>query len=189
MNAIAQIEAVHPARLAADIAVSLADEGVPVRAIARSIRLPGEDVYELLKAAIDAGRLIELPKDDWPPGARNNRSQAEKRVLSYSDETLHLACANRFKLTRLQAVVFVAMLRRGEASKTYLHNAIENNRDDNADPTDQKMVDVVVCHIRRKLKDNNVNIDTIWGVGYAMRVDARNHALAVMADHIAGTGV
>jgi hypothetical protein len=190
MNALAQIEEAHPMRMAADIAVSLADEGVPVRAIARSIRIPGENVYELLKAAISAGRLLELPKDDWPPGGgRHNRSQVEKTVLAFTDQTLHLACANRFKLTRLQSVVFVAMLRRGEASKAYLHNAIENNRDDNAEPTDQKMVDVVVCHVRRKLKDDKVLIDTIWGVGYAMKVDARNHALAVMADHLAATGV
>ncbi len=181
---------VHPARLAADIAVALADEGVPVRAIARSIKLPGEEVYDLLKAAIGAGRLIELPKDDWPPGgSRSTRSQVEKAVLSNDDSTLYLAAANRFKLTKLQAVVFIAVLRRGEASKTYLHNAIENNRDDNADPTDQKMVDVVICHLRRKLKADKVEITTIWGVGYAIPHDVRMHTLAILADHISATGV
>lgn len=177
-------------RTAAEIAVALADEGVPVRAIARSIKVPGEDVYELLRSAIGQGRLIEIPKDDWPPGGRHSRSPVEKTLLSHDDATLHLACAGKFKTTKLQAVVLVAMLRRGEASKTYLHNAIETNRDPASEPTDQKMVDVVVCHIRRKLKavDPLLTIETLWGVGYTLKPAARQHALTILAEHVAETG-
>lgn len=171
-------------RTSAEIAVALADEGVPVRAIARSIKVPGEDVYDLLKGAIDMGRLLELPRDDWPPGGRHSRNPTEKQVLANTDEALHLACANRFKLTHLQAVVFIALLRRIEATKDYLHNAIENNRGDNVDPTDQKMVDVVICHIRRKLKAESVSIDTIWGVGYSMKATHRDAAIGLIAAHM-----
>lgn len=169
-----------------DVAAMLADEGVPVRAIARAIKIPGEEVYDILKTAIDEGRLIELPRDDWPPGLRNNRSQSEKKILGLEDGVLIIACANRFKMTKLQAVVFLTLLRRHEVTKAQLHNAIEQNRPENSDPTDQKMVDVVICHIRRKLKPDNVDIKTIWGVGYSIGQHHRTHLINIIADHLSG---
>lgn len=169
-----------------DVAALLADEGVPVRAIARATRIPGEEVYDILKTAMDEGRLIELPRDDWPPGVRTNRTQSEKKVLGLDDTVLKIACANRFKMTRLQAVVFLTLLRRNEVTKAQLHNAIENNRPENSDPTDQKMVDVVVCHIRRRLKADRVDIKTIWGVGYSIAPDQRAHVVNILADHLSG---
>lgn len=177
------------AKVRAEVAVALADEGVPVRAIARSIKTPGEDVYELLKQAVANGRLIELPKDDWPPGGRHNRTQIEKAVLHHDDSILRLAAANYFKFTKLQSVVFIALLRRSEASKAYLHNAVENNRASNAEPTDQKMIDVVICGIRRRMRPLNIEIETIWGVGYYMKPPSREAALGFLNAHLATTGV
>jgi DNA-binding response OmpR family regulator len=168
----------------------LADEGVPVRAIARATRIPGEAVYDILKTAIEEGRLIDLPRDDWPAGPRTERRQSEVQVLSLDNTTLRIACANRFKMTRLQAVVFLTLLRRNEVTKTQLHDAIEHNRPENSDPTDQKMVDVVVCHIRRKLKkfpkDPTVYLKTIWGVGYSIPQEQRSYLLDVLAEHLSG---
>lgn len=181
---------VEAARLipAIDIAVALADEGVPVRAIARSVKIAGEDVYDILKNAIDEGRLISLPKDDWPPSGRKSaRYQAENTVLSFDDDTLSMACSSRFKLSRLQAAVFLALLRRPpEISKMQLHNAIEANRGNADEPTDLKMVDVVICLIRKKIRavDPLLLIDTIWGKGYAMAVPARDLALHYIATHL-----
>ena len=51
-----------------DIAVRLADQGVPLRAIARAVRMPSSDLREQLHEALSDGRLLELPCDDWPPG-------------------------------------------------------------------------------------------------------------------------
>src|ERR1700721_563655 len=152
-------------------AIALADEGIPVRAIARSLKIPGEDVYDLLNEAISEGRLFELPKDDWPPGKkRSQRAQTENTILSRDDEALRMGCSSCFKLTRLQSAVFVALLRRPELSKEHIHNAIEAIRTGANAPTDLKMVDVVVCHIRKKLTaiDKDWTISTVWGIGYSL---------------------
>lgn len=180
---------VEAARLipAVDIAVALADEGVPVRAIARSVKIPGEDVYDILKVAIGEGKLISLPKDDWPPSNhRSARYQAENTTLSHTDDILGMACAARFKLSRLQATVFLAMLRRPEISKHQIHLAIEFNRGNPDEPTDLKMVDVVICLIRKKLKavDPALSIDTIWGAGYSLPGPSREIALTYLANHL-----
>lgn len=186
----ATILPVEAARLipAIDIAVALADEGVPVRAIARSVKIPGDDVYDILRQAIDEGKLIALPKDDWPPsGKKSARYQAENTILSHDDDTLGMACSSYFKMTRLQAAVFVAMLRRPpEISKLQIHNAIEANRPNADEPTDLKMVDVVICHIRKKLKarDASFTIETIWGKGYSLVAASRDLALLHIANHL-----
>lgn len=187
---MATILPVEAARLipANDIAIALADEGVPVRAIARSTKIAGEDMYDILKNAINEGRLITLPKDDWPPSNRKSaRYQAENTVLSNSDDTLGMACSAHFKMTRLQAAVFVAILRRPpEISKLHIHSAIEASRPNADEPTDLKMVDVVICHIRKKLKavDKALTIETIWGRGYSMPPAARDLVLAYIANHL-----
>jgi len=187
---VATIIPVEAARLipAVDIAVALADEGVPVRAIARSVKIPGEDIYDILKNAIEEGKLISLPKDDWPPSNRRSaRYQAENTILSHNDDTLGMACSSYFKMTRLQAAVFIAILRRPpEVSKNHIHLAIEANRANSDEPTDLKMVDVVICHIRKKLKavDPDLVIDTIWGRGYSLPAACRSMALVHIANHL-----
>lgn len=168
-----------------DVAVALADEGVPVRAIARAAKIAGEDLYLVLKTAINEGRLIELPKDDWPPTSkRNQRNQPSHNLLNLDDDTLRMACASRFKFTRLQAAVFVTLLRRPEINKDQLHTAIEAIRPNQDEPTDQKMVDVVICHIRKKIKPFEVTIDTIWGVGYSLPAAGRALMLDLLAQHL-----
>jgi hypothetical protein len=186
---VSTILPVEAARLipAIDIAVALADEGVPVRAIARSVKIPGEDVYDILKQAIGEGRLISLPKDDWPPSNRKSaRYQAENTILSNSDDTLGMACSSYFKMTRLQAAVFVAILRRPEISKLHIHSAIEASRPNADEPTDLKMVDVVICHIRKKLKaiDKEIGIETIWGRGYSLPTVSRDLVLLHLSNHM-----
>lgn len=181
---------VEAARLipAMELAIALADEGVPVRAIARSVRISADDIYDILKAAIAQGRLLELPKPDWPPGTKKSaRYQAENTVLSYDDDTLSMACSAVFNLSRSQAYVFIAILRRTpDITKEQLHNAIEANRPANDDPTDRKIVDVVMHNIRRKIErvDANLQIKTVWGKGYTMEHDARTLALTIISNHL-----
>lgn len=164
--------------------VSLADEGVPVRAIARATHTPSEEVYEVLKDAVQDGELIELPQSDWPPGSlRRSRKQSGQSLLNLDDHTLRIACAKVFKMTRLQAAVFVALLRRPESTKDQVHNAIEATRSPNSEPTDQKMIDVVICHIRKKIKDHGITLKTIWGTGYALPHLEREKAMALLGEY------
>jgi DNA-binding response OmpR family regulator len=178
-----------------DAMIQLADEGVPVRAIARSTHTPSDEVYEVLKDALVEGKLIELPQNDWPPGSlRRSRRQADQSILNFTDEQLSIACHEFFKMTRLQAAVFVAILRRPEITKDQVHTAIEATRAANSDPTDQKMIDVVICHIRKCLTDHagkggyqKVQLKTIWGQGYALPRLEREKVLALLTTYFAET--
>jgi hypothetical protein len=167
-----------------DAMVQLADEGVPVRAIARATHTPSDDVYEVLKDALGDGKLVELPQSDWPPGSlRRTRKPPGQSVLNLDDHTLRLACSRIFKMTRLQTAVFVALLRRPEITKDQVHTAIEATRSPNSDPTDQKMIDVVICHIRKKIKDFNIELHTVWGQGYSLSHIERDKALALFENY------
>jgi len=174
-----------------DAMVALADEGVPLRAIARATHTPSEDVYEVLKVALADGQLVELPQSDWPPGSlRRSRKQSDQSLLNLDDETLRIACHEFFGMTRLQAAVFVAILRRPEITKDQVHFAIEATRSPTADPTDQKMIDVVICHIRKCLKDfadkrgiTAIKLRTIWGQGYALPHAEREKVLALLTTY------
>lgn len=164
------------------IAVRMADEGIPVRAIARAVRIPGEDVYNILREAITTGTIVELPKDDWPPGSnRNSRSVFQGTPLE-QDDALKFACARVFKATRLEAAILAVLLKRTEVTKQQLHQVIENNRpgDGEGNPreeTDPKMVDVLICHLRKKLKLHEITIETVWGIGYLIAAAQRDLAI------------
>lgn len=168
-----------------DVAVALADEGVPVRAIARAVQVESEDVYGFLNSAMDDGKLIELPQPDWPAGTRRwSRRPSPSSVLNLDDDMLNLACAAVFQMTRLQAAVFVAIVRRPEITKEQVHIAIESTRSPNADPTDPKMIDVVICHIRKKLKPFKLELKTIWGRGYSLAPRERTIVLSMITEHL-----
>jgi hypothetical protein len=168
-----------------DAMVLLADEGVPVRAIARATQTPSEDVYELLKDAVGVGQLIELPQSDWPPGSlRRYRKPSGQSILNLDDATLRLACSNVFKMTRLQAAVFVSIIRRPEITKDQVHTAIENTRSPTSDPTDQKMIDVVICHIRKRIKEHGITLITRWGQGYSLHHAERDKVLAMLGEYL-----
>lgn len=98
-----------------------------------------------------------------------------------------MGCSSRFKMTRLQSAVFVALLRRPELTKEHIHNAIEAIRPGANSPTDLKMVDVVVCHIRKKLHAINAawTIVTVWSIGYSLAPAARESALIILTQHFA----
>lgn len=164
--------------------VSLADEGVPVRAIARATHTPSDEIYELLKDAVSDGTLLELPQSDWPPGSlRRSRKPSGQSVLNLDDHTLRLACSNLFHMTRLQAAVFVAIIRRPEITKDQVHTAIEGTRSLASDPTDQKMIDVVICHIRKKIKEYDIKLLTKWGQGYSFPYAEREKVLALLGEY------
>lgn len=162
------------------VAVRMADEGIPVRAIARTTRLSSDDIYEVLRSAIDRGIITQLPKDDWTAGTqRTDRNPFIGSGLE-DEEVLKVACARRFKTTRLESSMLAVMLKRREVTKQQLHLVIEQNRDNNRDPTDPKMVDVIICKLRKKLKPYDIEVGTIWGIGYLLEAGAREKAIALL---------
>ncbi|OMG60438.1 hypothetical protein BJP32_03630 [Brevundimonas sp. ZS04] len=69
-------------------------------------------------------------------------------------------------LTVQQARLFGALLEREVLTKDAAMAALYRDRGD--DEPEMKIVDVFVCHIRRKLKPFGIEIGTRWGVGYFM---------------------
>lgn len=165
----------------ATVAVRLADEGIPIRAIARALHIPSGELYEMLNDAIAVGTIVELPKDDWPVG-----SQRTSRTVFYGTPLEHetalvCACARTFKTSPLEAAMLALLLRRNEATKDQLHTVIEQNRPTmGKEPVDQKMVDVMICKLRKKIKPHGVTIDTMWGIGYHMTSENRERCSALL---------
>lgn len=167
--------------LLAEIATRLADEGVPVRAIARSLQVHPTPVRVALDNSIFEGRIIDMPRDDWPPGAsRAQHLPVNRRKLS-DDETNSLL-RQTFSFTRTEAAMFLPLLTKpGAHSKEALHHMAYNGSDGGPEI---KIVDVMICKIRKKLNafgnQNNIpdfalHLKTVWGDGY--KLTSEGHAL------------
>jgi two-component system cell cycle response regulator CtrA len=117
--------------------------------------------------------------------ARIDGLQAEVDRLQGRVEQLEAAMGMRvltpmeWRLTPMQMRVFGVLLARELATKAAIMAALY--RDDGRDEADPKIVDVFVCHVRRKLKAFDVPIETIWGQGYRMSPAAKDRARDLMA--------
>lgn len=168
------------------IAANLAHEGVPVQVIARAMQRTFSDVHVTLKYFIEVGGITEMPVSDWPPGQK--RSDRLPQFLASQDENVQVYTVQRgLKLTRLMASFMLVMLRRAEADKDTLHYVIETQRSmrrsrpDKSETTDPKMVDVVVCNLRKRLKPFGVKIKTLWGRGYYIDDENREKVEGILA--------
>ena len=69
-----------------------------------------------------------------------------------------------FALTPSEERVFGVLMQRDLATKEAVMAACYANR--GADEAEQKIVDVFICKIRRKIKPFAIKIETAWGRGY-----------------------
>lgn len=171
----------------AAIAARAAEEGVPVAAIARIIGKPFANVSDVLHGFVNLGSIIEMPRADWPPNSlKHQRLPAWTAGLSYED--LMFSCRTAFRLTNLEAALLITLLKHERCDKMKLHNVVEQQRflraaqPNNIDASDPKMVDVMICKLRKKLKALNeaLVIQTVWGGGYYIETDAKNVAFAML---------
>ena len=155
------------------IAHRSANEGIPVGAIARIVQKPFGAIHECLRQAFAVGRISTIPKSDWPPGGKwDTRTPTVPRAYNADDLEFH--CRKVFKLTLLEAGFMTALLRYDCANKERLHQVVEGQRmkrqqrPDKLELTDMKIVDVIVCKMRKKLRetDPEVVLTTSWGKGY-----------------------
>lgn len=179
MEIVSEDPPVDPAVLAA--VLKLADEGIPVRAIARAMAIPSSDLYDILNFALEEGKILELPKDDWPIGSSRAQRAIYAGTILENEETVKSLCIRLFKVTRQQAAVLAVMLKRAEMTKAQIHTVLQENRPSaSREPTDQKMVDVVVFHIRKKLKPYGIGIETVWGTGYLISPKYRDATIKLL---------
>lgn len=153
-------------------AVRAAVEGIPVRAIARILDQSSELVYASLHEQHLTGHLVELPRSDWPPTGRlaDRLPQTKNRP---QDDDILFSCRRRMSLSNLEGLFLVVLLKYDRADKNKLHHQIEQARNLRGNPpdtelVDQKMVDVIICKLRKKLRniDTRFIIETVWGNGY-----------------------
>lgn len=174
-------------------AVRMANEGLPIGAIARALAAPGTDVRSVLVDALQLGKILEMPPPDWPPTARRSDRvpsiappSPQEWLRKISEDKLTISCCKVFKLTPLQGSVFSLLMRHKEVTKEMIHMVIEHRRQlkkPSNEETEIKMVDVVICHIRRRLKRFNGNkppITTLWGSGYYIPSDFKNKAVELI---------
>jgi hypothetical protein len=168
------------ADLPADVAIRLADEGVPVRAIARAVHINAEELRPHFEHAKLTGRLVDLPREDWPPGIpRAHRVPDLQPIADIGDEVLKAGIMQIFGLTLNQASMFLALIRRREVHRDQMHE-IYNQRGKELADTDVKIVDVQICKIRQRLEKMKIEIRTLWGFGYAMSIANRRRALELL---------
>jgi hypothetical protein len=152
-----------------DYAVRLADEGVPLRAIARACCIPSDDLRQVLWEAKNDGRLIALPLDEWPPGF------PREIVLeaSWIDRDLMLRRSmQQFRITATQARLLLALLQRTMVPRTRLD-------------VGGKAMDVHVHALRKALKDLGVKLETLWGYGYKLSGPDRRKVTKLILQHVA----
>lgn len=177
----------------ATLAVRAANEGVPIAAIARIIQTPFDQVSQHLKYALDCGKIGQMPKPDWPPNAPWGDRLPSVPRTAHSDDT-EFQCKKVFKMTKLEAAFMMVLLRHDCIEKEKLHGVVEDQRakrqtrPDNQEATDPKMVDVIICKLRKKLRDVDPTLvlTTSWGSGYYFEPPVKRAIFAKLGDPYAG---
>ena len=140
------------------------------------MQLPAE-VLEVVADAVARGIIVEPSGSEWPQGSRAPRHPAFAGPLI--DEGALLAAAQSLALTKTQAALF--LVRRKFCTNEILHGIVESRRRAHSTPTDRKIVGVMICSIRKRLKGRYI-IQTVQGSGYFIPDDDRRRA----AEHLLG---
>ena len=92
-----------------------------------------------------------------------------------------MAAAQSLVLTKTQAALFLALVRRKFCTGEILHGIIDSRRRTHSAPTNRKIVGVMICSIRKRLR-GRYTIQTVQGSGYFIPDDDRRQA----AEHLLG---
>ena len=154
------------------IAVRLADEGVPLRAIARATGTPSDQLRDNLREAKANGTLVDLPKEDWPPGfPRDQRALQLSRMVVEDREAVSLAMQQVFHLTATEAGILMTLLQNPTVPKTRINMV-------------HRTIDVHICRIRQRLEPFAIGVATIWGYGYQLDADSRRRIMELILLHV-----
>lgn len=183
-----------------ELVIRLGHEEVPLRVIARATQMEADDVRQVLEEAQSRAQIIRVPRDDWHPHPRGQLAPPEWLSKSLDDTTLTLNCQRLFKVTRLQASFLSPLIRRNEVTKEMLHGIVEDCRrtggKSGREETDPKMVDVVICHLRKRVGIDpkwpnpfQFDIKTLRSSGYYLMPEDRKRAAGLIDAYINGVPV
>jgi hypothetical protein len=145
-----------------EVAIRLADEGVPLCAIARTIQIPSSELREHLQAAHKTGRLIDLPVHDWLP-----HDAKPRRVLAEDRDQQAVAIRTICGATKSEASLLLDLLRTDSICKSRYPSP--------------GAIDVHVFHLRRRLAPHDIAIISVHGHGYRLSPEDRGR-LQVMIE-------
>ncbi len=77
-----------------------------------------------------------------------------------------------YRLTPTEETIFRHLMTRAEVRTEGLMTLLYGGRNVGRLQPDSKIVPVLICKIRAKVRPFGVKIDTIWGRGYALRREA-----------------
>jgi len=159
-----------PERVIPDIAIRLADEGVPLRAIARAIKLSSDIVRERLRIPQAAGKLLDLPRDDWPPGfPRDQRALQLSRLVSENRDRLFVAMQEVFHLTPTEISLLLVLLQYPTLLRERLAGTMTG-----------VSIGVHICSIRKRLEPFGIKVSTLWGYGYQFLPEDRRKLMDII---------
>lgn len=159
----------------------LAYEGVPIAAIARAFKIAFGTVELLLKEAVAEGLILSLPASDWPAGSRVAARLPTLPPLRANEVgKLTSTFCRMFGLTSTEARAFTEILRRADVTKDQIHVAMS---DENPPRSHVKIVDVIMCKMRRKLRRHKITVTTLWGRGYAMPQTSKDIVRGLLRDY------
>jgi hypothetical protein len=175
------VERINPLLCVGDMAVRFADEGVPVRAIARAVRISPELIRDYLQKAYHRGQLFELPKDDWSPGLRRDARVPELDHIVEKHENLYPQAMRCFNLTPQQARMLLVLIKYPLVSRERLHAV--GSRCDGDRESSLKVVDVQICNLRKRLERCKLDVHAHFGVGYYLTTEHRRKASQKLLDY------
>jgi hypothetical protein len=122
---------------------------------------------KLLQDAIDRGQVVVIP--------------GLLPLLREKDEALVATSCLRFGLTHAEGRAFVQLMEHEHVSREALHVATSPDG-----KSAIKIVDVIVCKLRRKLEPHGIGIVTVYGQGFRLDKNARDKTRRLLAEYDAG---
>lgn len=161
-----------------DVVIVFARCGIPLETLARATAIPVDQVQVICMRAIEDGDLQIVPPrkpEAWRSSMMAELTNQRMMVTTLQEEVRALRGAGasdveRYvgvaKLSESEAALVCAVAKHGRISKTRLYNALYA-LDPEGGP-EPKILDVLLCKARKKLKPYGVEIVTHWGVGVEM---------------------
>ena len=155
------------------LVIRLADEGVPIAAIARVTHRSSEDVELIVRGGIASGLIQIMPAPDWPAGSRVEKRWPTVPAIDVGAiNELGMVLRVKLDVTTTEARFLAALLLNERASRSLLMSVSISGR-----ALSDKAVDVFATRVRKKVRLFDSNVECIWGEGYFIPEEGRTAIL------------
>jgi hypothetical protein len=118
---------------------------------------------------VDAGRIVSLPREDWPPGCPKDQRALQLNRRTAKDRGLvDQAAVQVFRLSLTQAKLLLLMIKQTEVSRERVGMA-------------GSLLSVHIHCLRKRLKPFNIAIDTLRGEGYQLSAENRRKVTELLS--------